>query len=128
MLSHACHMLSRMYDCCHMHVTCTYRWRVELYLTPSHLMFTTAGVLCALAIGMAIIIALLHAREKVRPHTVLQLLSISCCFHCCCCCCYYCCCCCCCSTRTIRRENKQNINFISMQCNSFIIIINIQVS
>lgn len=115
MLSRACTTLS-MHICtltcmymlshaCHMH---THRWRVELYLTPSHLMFTTAGVLCALAVGMAIIIALLHAREKVKPFTVSQLLNLmvlvlllllSC------------------SIRTIKRENKQSINFISMQCN-----------
>lgn len=44
---------------------------MELYLTPSKLMFSTAGVLCALAVGLAVIIALLQAREKV------SLLDIS---------------------------------------------------
>ena len=45
--------------------TCVHRWHIELYLTPSHLVYSTAGVLCALAVGIAVIIGLLQAREKV---------------------------------------------------------------
>ena len=45
--------------------TCTGSWHIELYLTPSNLVYSTAGVLCALAVGIAIIIGLLQAREKV---------------------------------------------------------------
>ena len=45
--------------------TCTGSWHIELYLTPSNLVYSTAGVLCALAVGIAIIISLLQAREKV---------------------------------------------------------------
>ena len=46
--------------------THTGSWHIELYLTPSNLVYSTAGVLCALAVGIAIIIGLLQAREKVR--------------------------------------------------------------
>ena len=56
----------------------SYSWRVDLYLTPSRLTFSTAGVLCVLAVGLAIIIALLHAREKVGMRTISwQLPAIS---------------------------------------------------
>lgn len=59
------------------------RWRLELYLTPSHLVFSTAGVLCGLSIGIAMLIALLHAREKVCKecrHLILwnSILSLNC--------------------------------------------------
>ncbi len=41
-------------------------WKAELYLTPSHLVYSTAGVLAAVAVVMATIIALLQAREKYQ--------------------------------------------------------------
>ena len=50
----------------------SFRWHIELSLTPSHLVYSTAGVLCALAIGIAIIIGLLQAREKVRHFRCYQ--------------------------------------------------------
>lgn len=42
------------------------RWRVELYLTPSQLVYSTAAVLCGIAIATAVIAALLQAREKYQ--------------------------------------------------------------
>ena len=52
-------------------------WHIELYLTPSNLVYSTAGVLCALAVGIAIIIGLLlQAREKVTMVDLENLYSL----------------------------------------------------
>ena len=56
--------------------TCTGSWHIELYLTPSNLVYSTAGVLCALAVGIAIIIGLLQAREKVTVVDLDNLYSL----------------------------------------------------
>ena len=77
------------------------KWRVELYLTPSQLVYSTAAVLCGIAIATAVIAALLQAREKVSerilPSKCSSLppsLSI----------------------KTPKRRSKLNIGFISMPC------------
>ena len=41
------------------------RWRLELYLTPGELVYNTAGVLAALFLATAVVVLLLHARERV---------------------------------------------------------------
>lgn len=43
----------------------TGRWRLELYLTPGNLVYSTAGVLAALFLATAVLVLLLQAREKV---------------------------------------------------------------
>lgn len=42
------------------------RWRLELYLTPSHLVYNTAAVLTGLAVAIAILIGLLQVRERYQ--------------------------------------------------------------
>ena len=42
-----------------------YRWRLELYLTPGQLVYSTAGVLAALFLATAVLVLLLQTREKV---------------------------------------------------------------
>ena len=44
------------------------RWRLELYLTPGELVYNTAGVLAALFLATAVVVLLLHARERVCWH------------------------------------------------------------
>jgi len=81
------------------------RWRLELYLTPSHLVFSTAGVLCGLSIGIAMLIALLHAREKVckeyRHFNIIMKFNFIPQLH---------------STKTPERGGRQSTDFTSMPC------------
>eukprot|EP00731_Ephydatia_muelleri_P025941 Em0018g41a len=42
------------------------RWRIQLYLTPSHLIYSTAAVFSVIFVAIAIIIGLLQAREKYQ--------------------------------------------------------------
>ena len=42
------------------------RWILQLYLTPSTLIYMVSGVLLAVCVGLFVIVLLLHAREKVR--------------------------------------------------------------
>ena len=42
------------------------RWRLELYLTPSRLVYGTAAVLGSLFVGIALLVLLLHGRERYQ--------------------------------------------------------------
>lgn len=42
------------------------KWTLQLYLTPSDLIYSVSGVLLGICVGILIIIMLLHAREKYQ--------------------------------------------------------------
>ena len=55
-------------------ITTDCRWIVHLYVTPSRLVLVTGLVLLGICGLIAIIIALLHLKEKVTPLSLYNLL------------------------------------------------------
>ena len=53
------------------------RWTLQLYLTPSGLIYSVSGVLLALCVGLAGIVLLLHLREKVYDLIFNHPLSLN---------------------------------------------------